>query len=132
MYIQRTEQSLTQQALEKIRRDYALLGGVEALADALGVSKCHLIRVVKTRAGESPGRLLKARRLEMAAALLRGRDYSVETTARMVGFSCGNYFSKVFVSAYGAPPLTYRAENKGPLAPAEEKWVRELEYLYQT
>ena len=131
MHTQSAEQTLAERAVERIRRDYALLDGVEALADALGVSKYHLIRSVKAEAGESPGRLLKARRLEIAAALLRGRDYSVETTARMVGFSCGNYFSKVFVRAYGLPPLAYRVQKKDPLSPAEEKWVRELEYLYQ-
>ena len=131
MYTQSAEQTLAERAVERIRRDYALLDGVEALADTLGVSKCHLIRSVRAGTGESPGQLLKARRLEIAAALLRGRDYGVDAAARMVGFSCGNYFSKVFARAYGMPPLVYRARNKGALAPAEEKWVRELEYLYQ-
>lgn len=130
MYAEK-KKDLVALALERIQGDYALLEGVEGLAAELGVTKCHLIRRMQAAVGESPGKLLRRRRLEMAAALLRGRAYPVEAVARMTGFSCGNYFSKVFARAYGQSPRDYRLALGGPLPEALEKQVQALEYLYQ-
>lgn len=126
-----TREKLAAAAAARIDRDYAVLSGVEELAVVLGVSKCHLIRCMTACTGESPGRRLQRRRLEMAALLLRGRDYPVETVARMTGFACGNYFSKVFRRAVGQAPLCYRQARRGALHPVEEEQLRRLEYFYQ-
>jgi transcriptional regulator GlxA family with amidase domain len=121
--------SLTAGAIEAIRDGFALLSGVDELACALGVSKCHLIRVFKQDTGLSPGRYLGLVRIGAARLLLESRTYSVEAVANMVGYSGANYFCKVFKQAVGESPAAYRALGGGrtPVGEADAQWLRRLE-----
>ena len=57
---------LVAEAVETIRNNYMALYGVEDLADALGESKCHLVRTFSAEMGVSPGKYLTRTRLEAA------------------------------------------------------------------
>lgn len=99
-----------------MREEYAFLEGVDGLAERLGVSKSHLIRMFSDDMGISPGKYLQAVRLENAKLLLEARDYSLDLIANLCGFSGANYFCKVFRRAEGVTPGEYRASHMRPPA----------------
>lgn len=98
---------LVEEAAALIRADFAYLGGVEDVADRLGVSKSHLIRCFSAHIGVPPGKYLTQVRMEHAKLLLQGGRYPLETVAGMVGVSGANYFCKLFKAYTGITPATY-------------------------
>lgn len=72
-------------------------------------SEAHFIRSFKRAFGETPHRYLLTRRLERAAALLRGTDYSVAEVCLNVGLTSVGSFTSSFRRAYGMTPTAYRA-----------------------
>lgn len=107
---------LVQQAVALIRERYGSLYGVEELADQLGVSKSHLVRVFGQALGTTPGRYLTDTRIEAARQLL-GRGYALEVVATLCGFSGANYLCKVFKRETGQTPAQYRRSLPGGAAP---------------
>jgi len=99
---------LVQDALALMDAEYAYLYGIEELADRLEVSKHHLIRVFSASMGISPGNYLIGVRISHAKLLLRScEDTPIEIIAGACGYSCGNYFSKVFKKHTGLTPTQY-------------------------
>lgn len=117
---EKTYLPLIKEALTLIDREYAHYAGVQEIAERLGVTKEHLVRSFRAALGETPGKYLTCVRLENACLYLRGRDYSVDFVAGLCGFSCGNYFDKVFRRAYGMTPLQYRTRYWDENTPAPE------------
>ncbi len=100
-------------ALGIINGEYAFLDGVEDIADRVGVTPHHLIRLFSKYVGIPPGRYLKLRRLECARDLLTQPGISISTAAELSGFSDPNYFSKVFRKENGVTPSEYAAAHAG-------------------
>jgi transcriptional regulator GlxA family with amidase domain len=99
---------LVQDAISMIEGQYAFLYGIDELADLLEVTKHHLIRVFTAATGTSPGKYLADIRIFHAKSLLRsGEDAPMEIIAGACGYSCGNYFSKVFKKHVGLTPSEY-------------------------
>jgi len=99
---------LVQDAVSMIEAQYAYLYGIDELADLLEVTKHHLIRVFTAAAGTSPGKYLTEIRIFHAKKLLlSGEDAPMEIIAGACGYSCGNYFSKVFKKHVGLTPSEY-------------------------
>lgn len=105
---------LVRDAMACVREEFAFLTGVEDLAQRMGVTKSHLIRVFSGEAGVTPGKFLQDTRLENAMILLRSREYTVDMVAGLCGFSGANYFCKVFRRATGESPGEYRAGARPP------------------
>ncbi len=129
----KTEYSpLVRDAIAIMREEFAFLGGVEELAQRLGVTKSHLIRMFTADTGESPGKFLQSVKLDNAKLMLQNRDYSIEMVADMAGYSGANYFCKVFRRATGESPGEYRARNLAPAALdlENQRRLRELEAIY--
>ncbi len=129
----KTEYSpLVRDAIVVMREEFAFLGGVEELAQRLGVTKSHLIRMFTADTGESPGKFLQSVKLDNAKLMLQNRDYSIEMVADMAGYSGANYFCKVFRRATGESPGEYRARNLAPAALdlENQRRLRELEAIY--
>lgn len=80
-----------------------------ALAAQACCSEAHFIRSFKRAFGETPHRYLLTRRLERAAALLRGTDYSVAEICFSVGLASVGSFTTSFRRVYGRTPTAYRA-----------------------
>jgi AraC-like DNA-binding protein len=76
---------------------------------ALGVSARYL-QMVFAEVGTTPSRYLLARRLDAAAARLRGLDKpcSVTDIALECGFNDLSYFSRAFRRRFGVPARAYR------------------------
>ena len=82
---------------------------VDDLAAAACLSRAHFSREFRRAFGESPYSYLLTRRLERAATLLRGTDYSVADICMQVGLSSVGSFTSSFRRAYGRTPTGYRA-----------------------
>ena len=83
--------------------------GVDDLARAAGLSRAHFSREFRRAFGESPYGYLLTRRLERAAALLRGTDHSVADICFSVGLRSVGSFTTSFGRTYGVSPTAYRA-----------------------
>ena len=83
--------------------------GVEDLAAAAGLSRAHFSREFRQTFGESPHAYLLTRRLERAAALLRGTDRGVADICFSVGLKSLGSFTTSFARTYGVSPSAYRA-----------------------
>jgi AraC-like DNA-binding protein len=78
--------------------------GVDDMARAAGLSRAHFSREFKRAFGESPHAYLLTRRLERAAALLRGTDNSVAEVCMSVGLQSVGSFTTSFKRAFGLTP----------------------------
>src|ERR1700740_1847406 len=74
---------------------------VSDLADAAGLSRAHFSREFRRAYGESPHAYLLTRRLERAAALLRGTDHSVASICFSVGLQSVGSFTPRLTRTYG-------------------------------
>jgi AraC-like DNA-binding protein len=83
--------------------------GVSDMAAAAGLSRAHFSREFRRAFGESPHVYLLTRRLERAAALLRGTDRSVADVCFSVGLQSLGSFTTSFTRTYGMSPTAYRA-----------------------
>src|SRR5215218_10372647 len=82
---------------------------VDDLAHAAKLSRAHFSREFRRAFGEPPHAYLLTRRLERAAALLRGTDRSVADVCFSVGLQSVGSFTTSFTRTYGASPTAYRA-----------------------
>jgi signal transduction histidine kinase/DNA-binding response OmpR family regulator/ligand-binding sensor domain-containing protein len=85
--------------------------GVGDLADAVGLSRMHLNRKLKTLTGLSPNELIRTVRLNRAGELLLEHT-SVSSVAYAVGFDNPAYFSKVFKEHYGITPSEFVEQHR--------------------
>ena len=85
--------------------------GVDDLADRAGLSRAHFSREFRRAFGESPHQYLLTRRLERAAALLRGTDRSVADVCLTVGLRSVGSFTTSFGRRFGMTPTEYRAAH---------------------
>lgn len=83
---------------------------VDDLARVAGLSRAHFSRQFSRTYGESPHAYLLTRRLERAAALLRGTDHSVADICFSVGLQSVGSFTTSFTRTYGVSPTAYRAK----------------------
>jgi AraC-like DNA-binding protein len=84
---------------------------VPLLAQAARLSAAHFSREFRRAFGETPHQYLLTRRLERAAALLRGTDHSVADICFSVGLSSVGSFTTSFGRIYGMSPTAYRTEH---------------------
>lgn len=91
-----------------MEKEYAALDGLESLAARLEISIEHLSRIFRQEKGISPIRYLTNLRIQHSLSLLLNTTLSIDIIARTCGFSCGNYFSKVFRRHIGMSPEEYR------------------------
>ncbi len=119
---------LVRSAMKMIQEEYPYLAGVDELSQRLEVSKSHLVRCFSAEMGRGPGRYLQEVRLESARQLLMSCDYDVELIAGMTGYSCANYFCKVFRKELGISPGAYRTRyQKDCPATSHKHRLREIE-----
>lgn len=98
---------LVKRSMLYIETDYMYILGVEDIAQTLNVSKSHLIREFSKYVGVTPNKYLIQQKLDNAKKLLANDDLPIEAVAEAVGFSCGNYFSKVFKKEFGITPRQF-------------------------
>ena len=90
--------------------------GVDALAEAVGLSRRQLERRLKETLEETPAALLRRLRMERAAQLLEAGAMTVQEVAAAVGYRSASHFARAFREHFGhlptehPPPQTERAD----------------------
>jgi Transcriptional regulator containing an amidase domain and an AraC-type DNA-binding HTH domain len=102
----------TRLAIDEMESKFSSLSGIDALADKLGVSVSHFTREFTREAGINPIRYLTNIRIQNAMDLLQNTGLSVNEIALQCGFSCGNYFSKIFKKNTRLSPKQFRNERR--------------------
>lgn len=77
---------------------------IEALSDALHMSRIHLHRKLKALTGKPTSHFIRQIRLHEGYRLLKVGELNVSEVAYTVGFSDPAYFSKLFSQEFGHPP----------------------------
>ncbi|MEO0559934.1 MAG: response regulator, partial [Bacteroidota bacterium] len=85
--------------------------GVEALAEAVGLSRRQLGRRMRDALDTSPSAFIRERRLTRAAQLLSQEAGTVSEVAYAVGYRDPEHFSKQFRKRFGTAPSTYRGSG---------------------
>lgn len=98
-------------AKDLIDARYAEPLDVAAIARAARLSPAHFSREFRAAFGESPHQYLLTRRMERAAALLRGTDMPVIEVCGAVGLRSLGSFTTTFGRTFGTSPAAYRAAH---------------------
>ncbi len=85
---------------------------VASLAEAAHVSTRHLARLFKDNAGIAPLDYLQQIRIDLAEAMLRAGDLSVERVAEQSGFSSAHHLRRVWHKFHGRAPASVRGEKR--------------------
>jgi AraC family transcriptional regulator len=81
---------------------------IDDICEEINISPFHFIRAFRKQTGLTPHRYLLNLRIEKAAEMLQGRNFSIAETARMCGFVNLSRFSKAFKQMTGRSPKDYR------------------------
>ena len=86
---------------------------VEALVDAVGLSRAQFHRRMKDMTGLSPAEFIRNLRMQQAAKLLEKGDVSVAQVTYAIGMSNPNHFTAAFRKYFGVSPTEYMAKHSG-------------------
>ncbi|WP_170866771.1 helix-turn-helix transcriptional regulator [Anaerocolumna jejuensis] len=102
----------TRFAIEFMENEFADIDSIKNLADKLGISLSHFTREFTKETGTNPIKYLTNIRMENAMQLLTNTNLSINEIAVKCGFSCGNYFSKIFKKNSHQSPYQFRIEKR--------------------
>lgn len=103
-----TENPVIQNIKAYIEKNYMSDISLSGLASTFYLSKEHLSRLFKKETGQNLFSYIMELKLEEAKRLLTETDRTLDDIAFSLGFSNGNYFSKVFKKNIGISPNNYR------------------------
>lgn len=85
---------------------------LEELADAVKLSRSHLVRLFKKETGSTPLATFLNMKMNLAAEILRNPNLSIEAVGARVGLPDPAQFSRTFKRYLGASPLQYRRSSR--------------------
>ena len=85
---------------------------LNALAEIVGFSKYHFIRVFKRETGKTPYNYFIDLKLEKAIELIKEQKYSVTDICFMCGFKDHSHFCRLFKNKTGMAPSIYKNKYK--------------------
>lgn len=97
------------QAVSIMETQYANMLSLDQMAEALQLSKYHLLRTFSAAVGMTPNDYLNQIRMNQSMELLRSTNWNMEQIAAHVGYSSGSYFIKVFHKLTGQTPGAFRS-----------------------
>jgi AraC family transcriptional regulator of adaptative response / DNA-3-methyladenine glycosylase II len=83
-------------------------GGVEGLAERLGIGSRHLSRLFDQHMDASPLQVAKTLRVQKAKRLLNTTDFSISDIAFQAGFTSARRMNAAFSDLYGRSPSELR------------------------
>ena len=95
----------------EIRRNPSVLVRVEKLADDVGYTPDHFIRIFKKFKGVTPGEFLIQCRIQLAGEMLKFSSYSLTRISQLLGYSDIYAFSKQFRQKTNQSPSKYRKDG---------------------
>lgn len=84
---------------------------IEEIAEALGISHNHLIRLCRERFGDTPLGYLRQKRMELACQLLLGSPDPIKMIAHRCGIPDLHRFNKTVRDTFGVSPRKMREER---------------------
>jgi AraC family transcriptional regulator, regulatory protein of adaptative response / DNA-3-methyladenine glycosylase II len=103
-------------------------GGVEALAERLGIGARHLRRLFLRHLGAPPHAVAQTRRLQFAKKLIDGTSLPMIQVAAASGFGCVRRFNAAIRKVYHRSPTQIRQLARHPAMPPENQYVFRLSY----
>jgi AraC family transcriptional regulator of adaptative response / DNA-3-methyladenine glycosylase II len=91
-------------------------GGVDALADRLGVGSRHVSRLFARHLDASPLQVAKTLRVQRAKRLLTGTELPIVEVAEQAGFPSARRMAAAFAELYGRAPSDMRRGRARPTA----------------
>ena len=85
--------------------------GVNRLSEMMGMSRSQLYRKIKSLTGKSVSTFIRKYRLEKGKELLRNTSLNISEVSYQIGYSDPSYFSRAFMSEYGALPKSFRKKR---------------------
>ncbi|MBO5305528.1 MAG: PocR ligand-binding domain-containing protein [Clostridia bacterium] len=101
-----------QRALNYIHENLGTELTVESISKNANISKSAMYRRFQSCFGCTVSEYISEKRIEKATELLAKSDLSVEEVSRVVGFSSGSYFSKIFKKKRGISPFQFKNNQK--------------------
>lgn len=98
-------------ALKLIAEGYLDSAGTEQLAERIGYSSRHLVRLFEQHIGASPDFVARANRAHLARRLLDETNLSIATLALAAGFSSVRQMNRVMSDLFGFTPSQLRAKR---------------------
>lgn len=102
--LRRVREAMEQRLAEKLE--------LTELAAVAGVSRCHFARAFKESVGQPPHRYLMARRIAVAAELIKDSDRTLTDISLDMGFFDQSHFARVFTRVVGETPSAYRRKHR--------------------
>jgi AraC family transcriptional regulator of adaptative response / DNA-3-methyladenine glycosylase II len=107
-----------ERALVLIERGALDRGGVDQLADWLGVGSRHLSRLFAEHLDASPLQVALSLRVRRATCLLHDTDLPIRVIAERAGFSSARRLHAAVLRLYGRPPSALRRNDTAARARA--------------
>ncbi len=96
-------------ALEFFHANYNQDFSLADVAELVGLSKYHFIRVFKKETGKTPYQYYIDVKINKAIELIKTRKYSITEICFMCGFKDHSHFSRVFLNKTGTTPSHFKA-----------------------
>ncbi len=80
---------------------------VDEFANMMHTGRTLFFKKIKSLTGKTPNELIRMRKMQKAAELLKSYKYNVSEVAYMVGINDPFYFSKCFKAEFGCSPSKY-------------------------
>jgi AraC family transcriptional regulator len=106
-----TPDEMAQRAALLLERDLENPPSLEMLAEVVGCGPFQLSRLFSKHWGRTIPEFLRAKRMELAAGLLRAKQLSVSEIALTVGYTSFSAFTRGFVREYGKTPTAFREQG---------------------
>ncbi len=103
-------------------------GGVEVLAERLGVGSRHLRRLFLRHLGATPSAVAQTRRLHFAKKLIDETRLPMKDVAMAAGFGCVRRFNAAIRKVYHRPPTQLRNLAKQAAILPENQYLFRLRY----
>jgi AraC-like DNA-binding protein len=102
------EPEVIEQARIILSEHYRYIGSMREVAATLGMEPYQFSRLFHRSTGLTAVQFLTKVRLEKAMELLRNTDMTLQEISLAIGYSCDNYFNKVFRKSTGLSPGQFR------------------------
>jgi AraC family transcriptional regulator of adaptative response / DNA-3-methyladenine glycosylase II len=121
-------QTTVSRALRLINESGLEDGGVEALAERLGVGSRHLRRLFLQHLGATPSAVAQTRRLHFAKKLIDETSLPVGEVALAAGFGCVRRFNETIRRVYHRTPTQIRRLSRQTTSQAANQYLFHLDF----
>ncbi len=102
------DKDIASQAVEYIDNNFVEQFSLKFLSKKFGCSPNHFIKIYKEKTGYTPIKYILMKKIDLAKALIKTTDLSINSVMEKVGFDDASYFSKTFKKIVGVSPKAFK------------------------